>query len=54
MRDFFQHCFNDGHLYCRVREMGGCKATARGWSQAIARWLRPLLYGPIKAAGQNL
>lgn len=45
MRKTFQHWFNDGHLYCRFREIGMCKATARRLSLAVAKWMRPLLYG---------
>jgi hypothetical protein len=45
MRDFLQYHLNDGHLYCRFREIGMCKATARRLSLALARLVRPLLYG---------
>lgn len=45
MRNFLQHYLNDGHLYCRFREMGMSVDRAKRWSLAIAHWLRPCLYG---------
>jgi len=45
MRDFLQHYLNDGHVYCRLRDLGLSADRAKRWSLAIARWLRPCLYG---------
>jgi len=44
MRNFLQHHFNDGHLYCRLCDLGVSATRAKRWSRAIARWVRPLLY----------
>ncbi|EFL53010.1 hypothetical protein DesfrDRAFT_0058 [Solidesulfovibrio fructosivorans JJ]] len=54
MRNFLQHCFNDGHLYCRLCDLGVSEARAKRWATSLARWIRPLLYGPVKASDQKL
>ncbi|MGD9643911.1 MAG: hypothetical protein AB7V08_14380 [Elusimicrobiales bacterium] len=54
MRHFFQRHLNDLNLYCRFRDIGVSIPQAKRLSLALAKWMRPLLYGPVKAAGQNL
>ena len=49
MRSWLQHLFNDGHLYCRLCDLGVPVATAKRWASGIAKWLRPLLYGRNRA-----
>gem|GEM_PF-4014388 len=45
MRRLLQHLLNDGHLYCRLCDLGLPVATAKRWATSIARWMRPVLYG---------
>ncbi len=46
IRRFFQHYLNDGHLYCRFKDLGLSPERAKRWGLAVARWLRPWLYRP--------
>lgn len=45
MRHFLQHYFNDFHLYCRFKDLGASTERAKRWNRAMAKWLRPCLYG---------
>lgn len=45
LRLWLQHNCNEAHIYCRLKNWGWTRESAKRWGRIVGRLLKPFAYG---------